>query len=160
LRDIINRVEKGLIRIVTITLLALVVIQGLMTSDPIRFYLSWGERMEGQTIEIPAVTPIEEKRPEATVESPQATVTISIEKFSSLPKAKLLVNGKEQGKFTQREVRLVLQAGDTLEIDSGAYNFPINFVITDVSANTEFPSAGQTYTANQTIVMVGKIIVK
>lgn len=159
MRDIINRVEKALIRLVTLTLLILVVIQGLMTSDPIRFYLSWGERMEGQTIEIPAVTPIEETQPNE-IRSPQATVTIEVEKFSSLPKARIMVNGKEQGIFTQRQVPLTLKAGDTLEIDASAYNFPISFVIAGVSPNTEFPSAGQTYTANKTIVMVGRIIVK
>jgi hypothetical protein len=161
LKNYINRVEKGLVRFVVLSLLLMVLVQGLMTSDPIRFYLSWGERMEGENIQFPvnmnqeaSTSPVEE------IKSPQARLAIGVDKYSSLPRAKILVNGQEKYNFADKKVTVEINAGDTIEIDSTAYNFPIDYKVTAVSSNLASPEQGQTYTANQTIVMVGKIIVK
>lgn len=54
MKDFIDRVEKGLIRFVVISMVILVVVQGFMSVDPIRLYLSWGERMEGEQVQLPA----------------------------------------------------------------------------------------------------------
>ena len=159
LHDLINRIEKGMVRFVVLCLLGLVLVQGLMTSEPIRFFLSWGERMEGQPIEIPASQSNQAALPEE-IKSPQAAVTLKIDKFSALPKAKVLVNGQERARFDENKTTVSLQASDTLEIDSTAYNFPIDYEIASTSSTLEFPSPGQKYTANQAVVMVGKIIVK
>lgn len=161
MKNFINRVEKGLVRFVLVSLLIMVLVQGLMTADPIRFYLSWGERMEGQNIQFPVNTNQEASTaPVNEIKSPQARLAIGVDKYSSLPRAKILVNGQEKYTFTDKKVTVEINAGDTLEIDSSAYNFPIDFKVTAVSSNLAFPEQGQTYTANQTIVMVGKVIVK
>jgi hypothetical protein len=160
LKDFVNRVEKGLIRFAVLSLLVMVLVQGLMTADPIRFYLSWGERMEGQTVSFPVASPGEDPPPVGEMKSPQTRLTIAVDKFSSLPKAKVLINGKEKYKFTEKQVTVEIYAGDTIEIDSSAYNFPIDYKIASISPNLAFPSRGQTFTANQTIVMLGKVIVK
>ncbi|MDD3364767.1 MAG: hypothetical protein PHZ03_07295 [Syntrophomonas sp.] len=162
MKDFINRVEKSLIRFAIFSLLLMVAIQGLMTADPIRFYLSWGERMEGQNLEFPVSYP-QQKNTALVVEeakSPQTMLTIGVDKYSSLPRAKILINGREKFNFTEKQVKIDIMAGDTVEIDSTAYNFPIDYKIVSVSSNLAFPSSNQTYTANQTIVMVGKVIVK
>lgn len=161
MKGYINRVEKGLIRFAVISLLIMVVAQGLMTADPIRFYLSWGERMEGQSLQFPvnsspdySAVVVEEPQ------SPQAYLTLSVDRYSSLPRTNILVNGKNKYHFSAAEVTIDIKAGDTIEIDSTAYNFPIQYKITEVSSNLAYPESGQTYTANQTIIMVGKVIVK
>lgn len=161
MKKLINKVEKGLIRFAVISLLLMVLVQGLMTSDPIRFYLSWGERLEGQTIQFPvnvnqegSTTAVEE------IKSPQARLAIGVDKYSSLPRAKILINGQEKYNFTDKKVTVEINAGDTIEIDSTAYNFPIDYKVMAISSNLASPEQGQTYTANQTIVMVGKVIVK
>jgi len=139
----------------------MVLVQGLMTADPIRFYLSWGERMEGQNIQFPVNMNQETSNSAAEeIKSPQARLAIGIDKYSSLPRAKILINGQEKYNFTDKKVTVEINAGDTIEIDSTAYNFPIDYKVTAVSSNLASPEQGQTYTANQTIVMVGKIIVK
>jgi hypothetical protein len=154
-------VEKGLIRFAIFSLLVMVVVQGFMTADPIRLYLSWGERMEGQKLDFPvtyqqqAVAPIV-----GEAQSPQTMLTIAVDKYSSLPRAKILINGLEKYNFSEKQVKIDIRAGDTVEIDSTAYNYPIDYKIVSVSSNLAFPDTKQTYTANQTIVMVGKIIVK
>lgn len=160
MKNFISSVEKVLVRCVAVCLLIMVLVQGLMTADPIRFYLSWGERMEGQDIQFPVNTNREASNPVPEIKSPQARVAIGVDKYSSLPRARILINGQEKYNFTDKKVTVDINAGDTLEIDSSAYNFPIDYKVTAVSSNVAFPEQGQTYTANQTIVMVGKIIVK
>lgn len=166
MRKFAERVEKYLIRSVVLLLLVLVLVQGLMTREPWRIYLSWGERMEGQSIEFPVNTIKGDAQspPQNTlgqeIDSPYAKLTLSLDRFSSLPKALILVNDREIKSFEDREVTLELMAGDVVEIDSTYYNFPVDYHITMCSENMAFPEKGKIYTANQSIVMIGKIVVK
>lgn len=163
MRKFIAIIEKYLIRFIVIGFVVLVIAQGIMTNDPMRLYMSWGERMEGQSIEFPVSTgeiDTEQDNSSMQVNSPYAVLVLSIEKFSSLPNAVILVNGKEVQRFTDKEVRLKLIAGDVVEIDSSRYNFPVEYKVTNVSNNLAFPERGQVFTGNQGMVMIGQIIVK
>lgn len=161
MRKFANLIEKYLIRSIVLCLVLLVLVQGMMTKDPLRIYLSWGERLEGQIIEYPVNTiSDEEEETKQLVESPYALMTIAIEEYSTLPQAKIIINGEEKNDFTKKEVQLKVMAGDVVEIDSRAYNFPIEYHIIKVSDNLSFPERSKSYTAYGTIVMVGKIIVK
>ncbi|MEN6327213.1 MAG: hypothetical protein ABFD18_13565 [Syntrophomonas sp.] len=156
-----EKVEKYLIRSIVLGFVLMIIVQGLMTQEPWRMYLSWNERMEGQNIEMPASTAYEKSKvSQANVQSPQAMLTISLQQFSSLPKASILVNGNVAGHFNEKEIKLQIDGGDVLEIDSTLYNFPVNYHIESVSENMAFPKRGADYTANQSIVMIGKVIVK
>lgn len=159
-----DRVERLLMRFVVVAIVAIVLIQGIMTHDSWRLYLSWGERLEGQRIEYPASTRPREEPPRtegpSSQYSRQARLVVGLTEFSSLPRAVLLVNGKKVATFEDRKKTLNVQGGDVLEIDSTAYNFPVEYVVREVSPNCTFPKKGQLFTANQNIVMVGKIIVK
>lgn len=161
MKRFINRVEKYLIRFIVLGVIALVIIQGLLTDDSMRFYLSLGEKMEGQVIELPDNQQV---NPEAATgsaaTSPYASLTFSIKEFSSLPRAQVLVNGERKAEFNNSKVNLTVMGGDIIEIDSSAYNFPVEYVIEKGSANLGYPRQGQTFTGNQSIVMIGKIIVK
>lgn len=169
MKKYINLVEKYLIRIIVIFLVALVVVQGLMTRDDMRLYLSIGEKLEGQYIGQPALNKNQDPGPsaqndksdkKAVRESPQAQLTISIERFSSLPRAVVLINHHPYREFTEKEMRLELAAGDIVEIDTTFYSFPVSFIVKEISSNVAYPEKNQIYQANQGIVMVGKIIVK
>jgi hypothetical protein len=48
--QMLNRGEKILVRFLILSLVLLVIAQSLLTSDPMRFYLSWAERLEGEPI--------------------------------------------------------------------------------------------------------------
>lgn len=147
-------------------LLVIVVVQGIMTHDPLRLYLSWSERMEGQVVEYPAASNATDNgrnKQQADIlqaRSPQAGLILTVEEFSSLPRTVILVNGREKARFDNKEVKLLVQAGDVVEIDSSAYSFPVKYRIKNVSRNLSFPDQGAEYTANQGIAMIGKIIVK
>ena len=160
MRNFVNRVEKYLIRLIALSLAAVVLAQGFMTHEPFRLYLSWGERLEGELFEYPAIAERPDPVPPARVESPDAVLTIEVEKYSALPKAVILVNNRQRARFENREVTLEVMAGDTIEIDSTAYDFPIDYRIRSVSDNLSFPEKDSVYTANHSIVMIGKVIVK
>lgn len=160
MRRFANRVEKILVRIIVLGLVLMVVVQGLMTSDSLRLYLSWGERMEGQSLEYPASSINNENEDAGTVQSPYATLTIAIDKFSSLPEAFIMINGAKTASFDKRELKIKVMAGDKVEIDSKAYDLPVDYRIIDVSNNLAYPAKGEVYRADGGIVMVGKIIVK
>jgi len=139
----------------------MVIIQGLMTKDDFRIFLSWSERMEGQSIEFPVNSALEDvENDETQVSSPHARITLSIKDFSTLPKSAVKVNNKIVAYFSSPEVKLDLMAGDVVEIDSTYYNFPICYIVKKVSNNVSYPEKDETYTANKGIVMIGKIIVK
>lgn len=155
-------------RLIVLSLVGLVVVQGLMTRDDFRLYLSLGEKLEGQKLELPVANNSEsadtgQQTPQTTasnVKSPQAVVSFSLEKFSSLPKAFILVNDRKVKEFAEKDVSLELSAGDTVEIDATAYNFPVSFKVKSLSPNVAYPQINQVFLANQGIVMVGKVIVK
>lgn len=162
MKRLIEKIEKYLLRITIMVFIALVVIQGLMTDDKMRFYLSLSERLDGQVIEVPAVVNPEEKADlqSSEINSPYALIVLKVEKYSALPKAVILVNGKAEAAFTDHEVELKVMAGDVIEIDSSAYNFPVEYKVKEVSENLAFPVRDQICTGNHDIVMLGKIVVK
>ena len=162
MKKFIEKVEKYLIRSMALVFIALIIVQGLMTHDNMRLYLSWGDRLDGQAINYP-VSSTEEDVGEECIEninSPYAMLVLSLERFSSLPKVLVLVNGKEHTSFENQEVQLKLMAGDVVEIDACAYSFPVVFKVQQVSENLAFPVKGESYVCNHNIVMVGKIVVK
>lgn len=166
MKRFVEKVEKFLVRAIILAVLIIVVVQGAMTKDSWRFYLSLGERLEGQTIEFPVNNfPADSRKNSANLngqalQSPHAEITLQVEKFSSLPHAIIMVNGEERAKFANGEVVLQLNAGDVVEIDSSYYDFPLSFTIKDCSPNLAYPEKGKTFTSNQSIAMIGKIIVK
>ena len=161
MKKFISRIEKILLRVAIGCILLIAIVQGLMTADPLRFYLSWSERRDGQSVQIPVTAGLlTEPVEEAVIVLSQARLAIEAEKFSALPHAKILVNGQEKYNFSDKKVIFDINAGDTVKIDSTAYNFPISYKIVEVSDNLAFPEQEQIFTANQTVVMIGKIIVK
>jgi len=149
-------------RFIVVALVLMVAVQAIMTQEPYRFYLSWAERMEGQNTAFPVQVPAhsQPQAPALKAQSPQALIVLSIDKFSSLPLARILVNDKEVGTFKNKEVSVKLKAGDKIEIDSSAYSFPVEYKIKDASPNLSYPEKGASFTVDQGIVMLGKVIVK
>lgn len=140
-------------------LVSLVVVQGLMTNDNIRFYLSLGERFEGREV---TVTTAVTSDLDETLEIPCSTSSpgsfyLELQDYTSLDKVRLLVNGQEIGGMSSSRVKLYVTSGDVIEIDTQAYNHPITLKITNVTTNLAFPAEGMTITSQQAVTMVGKV---
>ena len=159
MRKFIGLVERYIIRIVVLSIIALVIVQGLLTHEPLRLYLSWSERLEGQIIEYPVAANLETEPSNSPLLS-EARIVLVIDKYSALPQASVLVNGIKHAVFADNRIELDLSAGDVVEIDSTHYNLPIYYIIEYVSDNISFPAAGSVYTGNQSIVMLGKVTLK
>lgn len=156
--------ERILIRLAALSLVLIVVVQGIMTVDPVRFYLSWGERLEGQNFDFP-VQGVDYSQQRTTIDESvhvpnEAVIVFSIKDYEALPYAKILINGQEKKRFTSREVECVVRAGDRIEIDASYYHHRIDFIIKSGSPKLAYPCPGEIYTANGTVVMVGEVIVK
>jgi hypothetical protein len=159
---LLRKAERLLMRLVVLCLVVVVVAQGLMTDDTTRFYMSWSERMEGQNLPSPVVanhdlylTTIEED-----FSSPQTLLTIKLNQNQPAPAAKILINGQSRYHFSRTQVTLRVNAGDTVEIDTRDCHLPLEFKIDSASKNLAYPNPGQVFSGNQSIVMIGRIIVK
>lgn len=158
---ILDEIGKSLMRLTIIGLVALVVIQGLMTRDSIRFYLSLGEQWEGKPLATPVSAVKDSPRTTIpTVQSAVGTIDVVLTDYAALPEVKVLVNGETAAVFKGRRVRLRVVPGDVVEVDATSYTKPVRFRIEKISQNLEFPRAGMEYTAKQSIVMVGRVIGK
>lgn len=163
MKKLLNAIEKILIRLAILSMITIVVVQGMMTFDPLRLYLSWSERMEGQSFEYPVANTKEDAESVKDADKKKtalASFTIEIDQYSSLPESKVLINGEEKYSFQENKILVEAQAGDTLEIDSSRYNFPVKYKISSCSSNLAFPEKEQVFTGNQGVVMIGQIIVK
>ena len=158
----LHRVERYLMRLVIVSLIMVVVAQGLMTDDSMRFYMSWSERMEGQNLPAPVIAANEKSSPAANtdIKLPEVLLTIELSQQPSAPQAKILINGQARYRFSRQQVSMRVKAGDTVEIDTSDCQVPLDFRIASGSSNLAYPNRGQVFSSNQSIVMIGKIIVK
>ena len=139
---------------------ALVVVQGLMTNDNIRFYLSLGERLEGQEVTVPTAVTGELEEIEEIPARPSRKFLSELQDYTSLDKVRILVNGQEMGRMSESRVKLYVTSGDVIEIDTQEYNEPITLKITSVTPNLAFPEDGMTFTSQRAVTMLGKVAVK
>lgn len=156
---ILDEVEKYLIRIAVFGLISLVTVQGLMTSDSIKFYLSLGEHLEGKKVEAPAAA-VDGLSVDKMLNSDVASITIDTVDYTSLNKAFLVVNGHRQGDFSEGRLTADVTSGDVIEIDTSLYSHPVQFRVVRTSSNLRFPSEGFSITADQSVTMIGKMILK
>ena len=160
--NIMDEIGKRAVRLLIFSFIALVVVQGLMTNDGIRFYLSLGERLEGQValVETAAITESGEILEIPTSTSSPGSIYLELQDYTYLDKVRILINGREMGRMSSSRVKLYVTAGDVLEIDTQAYNHPVTLKVTGVSSNLAFPEEGMTFTSHQAVTMVGKVRVK
>ncbi|MGE5423059.1 MAG: hypothetical protein ACM3QW_07330 [Ignavibacteriales bacterium] len=156
---VLDEVEKYLIRLVVFGLIALVTVQGAMTSDSIKFYLSLGEHLEGKNVEAPAAA-VDDLSAYTMLNSDVASITIDTVDYTSLNKAFLVVNGHRQGNFSEGRLTTDVSSGDVIEIDTSWYSHPVQFKVVRTSSNLRFPSEGFSITADQSMTVIGKTILK
>lgn len=150
----VEKWEKILFRSIILGLIALVVTQSLLTADPMRFYLSWSERLEGEPIENWSGATARVTDEDAKL---FATMTIELKDFTSLAKAKLLINGEEVADFRKKQITVRVYPEDVIEIDGSFYNRHLNFEVIKISSNILQPLAHQKIQTNRNIAKIGKV---
>ncbi|HBI27929.1 MAG TPA: hypothetical protein DDY25_09395, partial [Peptococcaceae bacterium] len=104
----LERWEKRLQVFVVLLFSLLIVVQLLMTKDPIRFYLSFAEQMEGIPVSEHNLAVTDPGRQEV------GSVKVKICGHFVLPQAAIYVNGQKVADFQEREVLLSVRAGDEI----------------------------------------------
>ncbi len=159
---LMDEIGKKLLHVLIFGLVSLVLVQGLMTEDRFRFYLSLGERLEGQKVPVSTAMFSDEDLIEeipCSTSSP-GSFSLSLQSYSSLEKARLLINGQEIGRMSSNRIELYVTSGDVIEIDTLAYDHPVTLKVTNVTPNLTFPQEGMLFTSHQALSMLGKIQVR
>lgn len=159
--SVFDKIERVLVRLAVFGLMALVLVQGMMTHDSIRFYMSLGERMEGRKMDVSvaALKDLDVPQPETPVmaSSYSGSFTLVLQDYTSLDQARVLVNGQVRGRFSNPCLKINVTPGDTVEVDTQAYRHPVRFRIEKVSSSLQFPVEGMTFTSDQ-VTMIGKVV--
>ncbi|MGE5380438.1 MAG: hypothetical protein ACM3NT_05160 [Methylocystaceae bacterium] len=159
-----SRFDRIARRMVVLLAITLVLVQGAMLNDDIRYRLSIGEQLEGRPVAEDSYQNIQAASDsvltgEETV-SPWAEIEIEMQQFTSLPRAMVLVNGQWAASFVEPRLRLRVMGADDIEIDTSSYEFPITFHIKKVSVNVVQPGAGSIFKSDHGRIYVGKVMVK
>ncbi len=146
--------ERRLQAFLIICFVGLVILQLMFTKEPFRFYLSFAERLEG--------VPWSEENLPAAVQAEErlGRIEIALTGYFSLPRAVVLVNGREAAKFTEREVWIKVKEGDEIQIDGSAYACPLNFQVVKCSPEVIWPLVNYHVTTNGSRVSMGKVELK
>ncbi|NLV15913.1 MAG: hypothetical protein GXY50_01700 [Syntrophomonadaceae bacterium] len=159
---VMDELGKYLFRFFIFALVALVLVQGLMTDENFRFYLSLGERLEGKKIDQPVAADFpdgSEKGVLAEISSPESFELV-LRDYSSLDKAKVLINGRVMGSMLAGRIKLYVTAGDVIEVDTQAYPYPVSIEVVNAGESLSFPQEGMIFTSEEAVLLLGKIEVE
>jgi hypothetical protein len=84
-------------------------------------------------------------------------VTFKLKEFTSLPQARLLVNGESAGVFSDRYVTVSVGEGDTLEIDGTRYERTFEIEVLDVSRGVAEPRPGLNIKVDGSVGSIGVV---
>ncbi len=147
----LERWEKRLQVFVVILFSLLVILQPFMSRDPLRFYMSFAEKMEGVPLSghFSAVNNQDRGR--------VGYVKIEMQNYFILPRAVVSVNGEDAAAFEERDVLLTVEAGDEIVIDGTAYPYPITFQVSSVSEGVCWPPVNYQVSTDSSRVSLGKV---
>lgn len=142
-----KKLDIVLIRIVVSVALLVLAAQVFLAGDP---YKQGAETVMSREFAVPqkAVSGRDLNKP---------VVTFKLKEFSSLPLARLLVNGESAGVFSDRYVTVSVVEGDTLEIDGTRYDRPFEIEVLDVSRGVAEPSPGLSVKVNGSVGTIGVV---
>lgn len=148
----LERWEKRLQVFVVLLFSLLIVVQLLMTKDPIRFYLSYAEQME--RIPVSGHNLVVTDHPGR--QGP-GSVKVEICGYFALPQAAIYVNGEQAANFQEREVLLSVRPGDEIVIDGTVYSYPIVFQVSETSEQVCWPQVNHQVTTDASRVSLGQV---
>ena len=85
------------------------------------------------------------------------SLTIELKDFSSLSKAKLMINGQETTDFRDKKITIKVYPDDIISIDGSYYNRTLEFEVSEASPNIFYPTLHQVVKTNSTVESFGKV---
>ncbi|GAB6156985.1 hypothetical protein JCM39194_01850 [Desulfotomaculum varum] len=77
--------------------------------------------------------------------------------FSTLPKAKVLVNGQVKGDFGHPYVTVPVCQGDCVEVDTTFYDHLVTIKVLDSTRQVMSPTKGAEFTGQKTVLTLGRV---
>lgn len=152
-----GRLELFLLKVVVMGFVIFFMIQAMFIGDPLQRMVTVFEGVEGLNFQ---------NRPESTKESinfnspiaeTEAEITLALVDYSSLQKAKVLVNGEVKGNFLNKYVSVNLHQGDLLEVDGKFYTHSFKVKLIEVSPALAGLKQGQQFTVKAEELTLGEI---
>ena len=169
-------IDRLLIRLATIAVILLVVVQALLLNAEARKYLSLVDKLEGEQITSPStmyVADISRVDPNKTMTAIDRVIAKSIRTLRSghtitirmiTPAANsdglLTINGEVIDNFARGKVELTVYDGDYIEIDVTKLARPAQFIIDTHKSDMIAPLDGILLESKSNIIIVGKVIFK
>lgn len=85
------------------------------------------------------------------------TVILQLVNFSTLPKAKVLVNGQVRGDFSHPYVTVPVAEEDWLEVDTTYYDQTVTIRVLDSTQQVISPAKGKEFSLKKTVAAIGQV---
>lgn len=158
--SILARIEMVLLRLVVLVFVVFFISQVFMTQNPLERIVTVFEGFDGIGFHNDANVPALEGETNASTDeiaNQQGEITLALVNYSSLQKAKVLVNGKSVGTFLNKYVLVNVKEGDILEIDGTFYNHPIKVEVYETEPAVKGLKEGQKFTVKKEILTLTEI---
>ncbi|WP_371369362.1 hypothetical protein [Sporomusa rhizae] len=171
-----STIDRLLIKLATIAVILVLVVQVLLLNGETRKYLSLADKLEGEQITSPATmyaADVPWPNPDKTTNPvnkvvaksirslrPNKDITIRMITPPSQADALVTVNGEAVGNFGKGKVDITIFDGDYIEIDASQMQTPAQFVIDTHKHDLIFPADGILLESQKNIIVVGKVIFK
>ncbi|AEG61174.1 hypothetical protein [Desulforamulus ruminis] len=139
----VNKVSKYLFGFMITAFLLMVIYQSFIAPSPLRKVVL---RVGSDAETVLSHDPL-----------PENTLVLQLVNFSTLPKAKVLVNGQMKGDFSHPYVTVPVENGDVVEVDTTFYQHSVRIRIADVSSRVLWPRKGTETVGKQTVILLDKI---
>jgi len=112
-----EKFNRILIYIVILTLFFVFIFQGIIYYQPLTYQLSLIDKLEGELINYEAVYPAGD----VLLNLEHITFRVVDPYLASLPEAKIYLNNKQVGDFTNLQYTLIVESGDRIILDASDY---------------------------------------
>lgn len=153
-KSFLSSIERFLLRLVVLAFAAFFVGQIITAKNPVDRIASVFEGFDGIGLVNEVSEPVQETFSE---EAKEGEIVLALVNYSSLQKAKVLINGKTAGNFLNKYISLQVEAGDILEIDGTFYNHPVKVKVLRIDDGIKGFKEGQGFTVNGEILTLGEI---
>lgn len=172
-----STIDRLLIRLTTIAVILLVVVQALLLHAETRKYLSLVDKLEGEQLTSPPtmyaadISQVDPNKIMTTVDNVIAksirslrygqAITIRMITPAAAGDGLLTINGEVVGNFAKGNLEVTVYNGDYIEIDVTKLTGPAQFIIdTHKNERILLPLDGILLQSQSNVIVVGKVILK
>lgn len=141
-------IEKILFITFAITFTIMIIVQAALLNPDVRTFLAIDAGLEGSPLEV------EEYLYE------EGIVVLKLLNYESCHNLKVLINGDEWARFSEKELSLLVKDGDVIELDGSNFSKPVEVGIASNSSNVYLDSTDKEFKVNSTKKKLARVRIK